>query len=62
LQEVFKPGKRHFVTEVVVDETYFADSKRDNDNASRMNPGFGGSDASDIEGFTPIDSDDDLPF
>lgn len=53
-------GRRHYVTEVVVDEAYFADSKRDNDN--KVNAVFGDNNSHDIEGFMPIDSDDDLPF
>ncbi|MGE4282131.1 MAG: single-stranded DNA-binding protein [Clostridia bacterium] len=55
-------GKRRYVTEVIADETYFADSKRDSDSSSRMNTGFGGNEPADVDGFTPIDSDDDLPF
>jgi single-strand DNA-binding protein len=43
-------GKRHYVTEVVADEVYFADSKRADTS------GFG------TEGFYPMDEDDDLPF
>jgi single-strand DNA-binding protein len=53
-------GKRHYVTEVVADETYFADSKRssnhDNKPDSFEPPPTGG------DGFYPIDEDDELPF
>ncbi|MDK2798793.1 MAG: single-strand DNA-binding protein [Clostridiales bacterium] len=55
-------GKRHYVTEVVVDETYFADSKRDSNNINKFDAGFGDENTQDIEGFMPIDADDDLPF
>jgi len=54
-------GKRHYVTEVVADETYFADSKRDN-NTNRSNENFNDVLSNDVEGFIPIDADDDLPF
>jgi single-strand DNA-binding protein len=57
-------GKRHYVTEVVADEAYFADSKRSGGGgadtlASRTyseNPTSSG------DGFYPMDEDDELPF
>lgn len=55
-------GKRHYITEVIADETYFADSKRDSDSDNRMNTVFNDNRSSDIEGFMPIDGDDELPF
>lgn len=59
-------GKRHYVTEVVADETYFADSKRGGDAGGN----FGGSapktysdtPAASGDGFYPMDEDDELPF
>lgn len=56
-------GKRHYVTEVVADETYFADSKRgDTGNAG----GFQQKPYNDApaagDGFYPMDEDDELPF
>lgn len=48
-----KDGKKNYVTEVVVSEVSFCESKGGGDN--------GGSTA-DAEGFTPLDDDDDLPF
>ena len=59
-------GQKHYVTEVVAEEAYFADSKRDGDNNSSANfdatfgamPTAGGSSNSDFE----ISSGDDLPF
>ena len=55
-------GKRHFATEVVVDEAHFTDSKKDSEGESRPANAFGRENSQNIEGFTPIDSDDDLPF
>ena len=59
-----KDGKRVYVTEVVAEETYFADSKRENE-ATGGNP-FNGVDApfnatQTASDFTPV-TDDDLPF
>ncbi len=59
-------GKRHYVTEVVADETYFADSKRGGDAGGN----YGGSaqktysdaPAASGDGFYPMDEDDELPF
>ncbi|MCX8129881.1 MAG: single-stranded DNA-binding protein [Clostridia bacterium] len=52
-------GKKHYVTEVVAEEAYFADSKKGEGMPSR-NTGGAGSDQTD--GFYPIDDDDELPF
>lgn len=59
-----KDGKRVYVTEVVAEETYFADSKREGE-AMGSSP-FGGVDApfnanATSSDFTPV-TDDDLPF
>ena len=59
-----KDGKKVYVTEVVAEETYFADSRREGD-AMGGNP-FAGVDAPFSAGdaqsdFTPV-TDDDLPF
>lgn len=53
-------GNKRITTEVVVEEQYFAESKKSNagDSQKRENDGIG-------EGFYPIDDDvkdDDLPF
>jgi single-strand DNA-binding protein len=59
-----KEGQRHYVTEVSVDEAYFADSK----NSGGGNSNFGGGNtAADPtfnvdDGFMPMPADDDLPF
>ena len=60
-----KDGKRVYVTEVVAEETYFADSRRDGEGSSAGGT-FNGVDApfNSTEGssdFTPV-TDDDLPF
>ena len=60
-----KDGKKVYVTEVVAEETYFADSRRDGEGGGSGNS-FQGVDApfSAQEGasdFTPV-TDDDLPF
>lgn len=52
-------GKRHYVTEVIADEAYFADSKRNDDALAKP---FGGTDAGQSDGFYPIEDDDELPF
>ena len=59
-----KDGKKVYVTEVIAEETYFADSRREGD-AMGGNP-FAGVDApfsaADSQSdFTPV-TDDDLPF
>ena len=55
-------GQKHYITEVVAEETYFADSKRDQDNSGSFDATFGampsGTASSDFE----ISSGDDLPF
>ncbi|MBR6252920.1 MAG: single-stranded DNA-binding protein [Clostridia bacterium] len=58
-----KDGKKVYVTEVVAEETYFADSRREGDGSGNT---FAGVDApfNVQEGsgdFTPV-TDDDLPF
>lgn len=63
-------GKRHYITEVIVDEIYFADSRRDDggrdsnsydrSNAQRSSKSSG---IPEGDGFLPVDSDDtSLPF
>ena len=50
---------RHYMTEVVAEEAYFADSKRDGDTSGFENT-FG-SDVASTSEFS-VTSDDDLPF
>lgn len=52
-------GKKHYVTEVIAEEAYFADSKRADGMPARS---AGGSGADQAEGFYPIDDGDELPF
>ena len=59
-------GTKHYVTEVVAEEAYFADSKRDSydsgesfaNNFGDTMPGSTSDESSDFE----VSSDDDLPF
>lgn len=50
-------GQKHYATEVIAEEAYFADSKRDNDNSNT----FGDFSAEGSQDFE-ISSSDDLPF
>jgi len=52
-------GKRHYVTEVVADEAYFADSKKG--EGAQPKPS-GSASAEQGDGFYPMDEDDELPF
>ena len=52
-------GQRHYATEVIAEEAYFADSKRDGD-ASGFENTFGTSVAQSSE--FQVSADDDLPF
>lgn len=53
-------GQKHYVTEVVAEETYFADSKKNSEESNYpfSNNTFGENNGSDFG----ITSDDDLPF
>ena len=51
---------KHYITEVVAEEAYFADSRRDGDSANFDNA-FG-TDAVDAGSEFSVASDDDLPF
>ena len=53
-------GQKHYVTEVVAEEAYFADSKRENSGDSSFENTFGSSISSNSE-FS-VSSDDELPF
>lgn len=52
--------QRHYITEVVAEEAYFADSKRDGDTGSSFTNTFGNS-VSETSEFS-VSADDDLPF
>lgn len=49
-------GKRHYVTEVVVEETYFTESKKSEGTAAKPQ------NSDNTDGFYPIEDDDELPF
>ena len=53
-------GQKHYVTEVVAEEAYFADSKKTDGDATNFENTFGTDVASSSE-FS-VSSDDDLPF
>ena len=52
--------QRHYVTEVVAEEAYFADSKKDSDGSSSFTNTFGNS-VSEASEFA-VSDEDDLPF
>ena len=54
-------GQKRYVTEVVAEEAYFADSKRDADGASNFENTFGSGLAGSSSEFE-MSSTDDLPF
>lgn len=54
-------GQKRYVTEVVAEEAYFADSKRDGADNSNFENTFGNNVASSSPEFE-VTSDDDLPF
>lgn len=49
-------GTKRYVTEIVADEVQFLDTKRNNQQTETKE------ESSDIEGFTVIDDDSELPF
>ena len=54
-------GQKHYVTEVVAEEAYFADSKRETGDSTNFENTFGSNVASSSPEFE-VTSDDDLPF
>ena len=54
-------GQKRYATEVVAEEAYFADSKRDGDASSSFENTFGTTMSNNTE-FQVDSSDDDLPF
>lgn len=61
-------GKRHYVTEVIADEAYFADSKRDSSGMPRSADNMADDSMGNVagtgkeDGFYQIEEDDELPF
>ena len=54
-------GQKRYATEVVAEEAYFADSKRDGEGSSNFENTFGTTMSNNTE-FQVDSSDDDLPF
>ena len=55
-------GTKHYITEVVAEEAYFADSKKDNSGDSSNFENTFGTNISENTEFQVDSSDDDLPF
>ena len=62
-------GKKHYITEVIADEAYFADGRRNEGDAPSYRPSgpagaasVSGGGQPDSGGFYPMDEDDELPF
>lgn len=58
-------GKKRTNYDIVADEVFFAEAKRDNNNNGYSNDGFSQGNNSSVPntpGFAPVDTDEDLPF
>ncbi|HEX2925067.1 MAG TPA: single-stranded DNA-binding protein [Ruminiclostridium sp.] len=53
-------GQRHYITEVMAEEVFFADSKRSSDSGNAAQRTYTSAPSGD--GFYPMDEDDELPF
>ena len=54
-------GQKHYITEVVAEEAYFADSKRDGETAGSFDATFGAMPSANPNSDFEISSGDDLP-
>ena len=54
-------GQKHYVTEVIAEETYFADTKRDG-GMNDFDSTFGGDSSANTDSEFSVSSGDDLPF
>ena len=54
-------GQKHYVTEVIAEETYFADTKRDG-GMNDFDSTFGGDSSANTDSEFSFSSGDDLPF
>ena len=54
-------GQKHYVTEVIAEETYFADTKRDG-GMNDFDSTFGGDASANTDSEFSVSSGDDLPF
>lgn len=55
-------GQKHYVTEVVAEETYFADSKRETEDMGGFDTTFGNMGDTSMSSEFETTSGDDLPF
>ena len=55
-------GQKHYITEVVAEEAYFADSKRVGDASANFDATFGAMPSANPNSDFEISSGDDLPF
>lgn len=55
-------GQKHYITEVIAEEVYFADSKKDGSGDSSSFENTFGTNLADNSEFQVNSSDDDLPF
>ena len=57
-------GQKHYITEVIAEETYFADSKRDGTAAGDFDSSFGAESTAPVgnDSEFEVSSGDDLPF
>ena len=56
-------GQKHYITEVIAEETYFADSKKDGDSAGNdFGASFGVDQTVGADSEFAVSSGDDLPF
>jgi single-strand DNA-binding protein len=55
-------GKRHYATEVIADEVYFAEGKRSDTGTPDRQPSVISGSLNQTDGFYPLDEDDQLPF
>ena len=55
-------GVKHYITEVVAEEAYFADSKREGESGNSFENTFGNTAPGDMGADFEVSSSDDLPF
>ena len=55
-------GQKHYATEVIAEEVYFADSKRNSDSGDSLGDVFGADPTTDTSSDFEVSSGDDLPF
>ncbi|MFO7637460.1 MAG: single-stranded DNA-binding protein [Clostridia bacterium] len=57
-----KDGRTVYTTEVIVEDAFFADSKRGNEDQSNEANAGSSDNQTEAEGFINVDDDDNLPF